>query len=533
MRICNLVALTSLFLALSGDHRLAIAQDRPFLFGCGHFNSTWAERPASYDLACWDHMANIGVTITGAGLAWCDAEPTQGEYDWDVIDRTDFAVKQIRARGMEPTFFLGLTPKWAALHPELPPHRTPAKEEYVEEFKAFHRFVAERYRGWVKYYFFWNEPNGCSWINEGCGNADGFPLYTKWLIRCSQAVKEADPDAKIIAGRLDYHADVKNGADYIQGMYDHGAAPHIDGIAIHPYNGKGGIHWKAIEDTRAVMVANDDEEKGIWLTEYGWNNGKEQQKAQWLKEVLNELQKPKWHYVFQANYLVLNDGKGVENYGLTDADLHPRPAYYTFRELALRSDPSTEVKNPSFEEGAGSLTGWQIVHLGDEGPDLPALDNANIHGPATPFGSYFAGKVTNWLKMNFHLGQIVEVQDYDPSKNRVEWSFSAHVNLHSSDQEETPQPSNVHQVWEIGWNKDGSLPADINTFDKQKTIASINATFTNNSREEFKLLQDSGVISNKTGIKYVVLRVHIYNDQGVLWSINNIDNVSFTAKATH
>jgi hypothetical protein len=312
----------------------AFAGERPYLYGCGRFTASWAERPQSYDVEIWDHMEKIGVTMTGTGLAWVDAEPEKGKYDWDVIKRADFEVDEIRKRGMEPTFFLGLTPKWAALHPNLPPHRTPAKEEFVKEFEDFHRFVAERYKGKVKYYFFWNEPNGCSWINDGCGNADGFPLYTKWLIRCSKVVKEADPEAKIIAGRLDYHAEVTSGIEYIQGMYDQGAGPWIDGIAIHPYNWKGGINWRALRETRETMVANGDADKPVWITEYGWNNGNEEEKAEWLREVMTELEKPEWGFVEHANYLVLNDGGGVENYGLTDADLHPRPAYHTFQELA-------------------------------------------------------------------------------------------------------------------------------------------------------------------------------------------------------
>jgi hypothetical protein len=331
-RVCLLAAFGVLLMMVSASPG---AQDawrpgpvRPYLFGCGRFTSAWAKRPRSYDLQCWDAMKKIGVTITGAGLAWCDGEPKPGQYDWDYAD---FQVNEIRKRGMEVTFFVGLTPDWAKLRPDLPPHRTPPREDCVEAFTKFHRMLAERYRGKVKYYFFWNEPNGCSWINDGCGNGDSFPLYTKWLIRCSKAIKSGDPNAKIIAGNLDYHQGVKDGWKYVQGMYDNGAGPFIDGIAIHPYGDP--IHWDAIRDTRRVMVANGDADKGIWLTEYGWNDGNEERKAERLRQVLTELKKPEWSYVVEANYLVLNDGAGVEKYGLTDADLKPRAAYSAFGDL--------------------------------------------------------------------------------------------------------------------------------------------------------------------------------------------------------
>ena len=358
-RVRTLIAWVGVLLA--GAAVSAHAAPRPYLFGCGRFNASWAGRPWSYDQQCWDHMVNIGVTITGAGLCWCDAEPVQGQYDWDAIDYADFQVNEILARGMEPTFFLGLTPQWAALRPDLPPHRTPPSEDYVEEFMDFHRWVANRYQGRVKYYFFWNEPNGCSWINDGCSNGDSYPLYTQWLIRCSQAVKSVDPDAKIIAGNLDYHAGVAEGWRYVQGMYDHGAGPYIDGIAIHPYDWAGTIHWRAVTDTRNVMVANGDAHKGIWLTEYGWNSGSESDLANRLTSVLTELKKDEWSFVVQANYLVLNDGAGVENYGLMDANLNPRLRYYAFRDFD-KTFPSYVDFSADVTEGPAPL----IVQFTDE-----------------------------------------------------------------------------------------------------------------------------------------------------------------------
>ena len=326
-----------LVVALGGVTTSASQADkpRPLLFSMGRFTGAWAGRPRSYDEAIWDHMVTIGATASGTGLAWVDGEPEQGVYDWDRFDYADFCVDGIRSRGMEVAFFTGLTPQWAQLHPELEPHQTPPREDQdvIDSFMTFHTFVGDRYKGKVKYYYFWNEPNGCSWIN-GCSNADSYPTYTRWLIRASQALKAGDPDAKIIAGRLDYHAGVSRGYEYVQGMYDHGAGPHIDGIAIHPYDWSGTIHWRALTDTRNVMVANGDAHKPIWITEYGWNSTDYQSTADKLVQVLTELKKPEWDFVEKANYLVLNDGSGVENYGLIDADLSsPRAGYYAFQNF--------------------------------------------------------------------------------------------------------------------------------------------------------------------------------------------------------
>lgn len=346
-----------------------MAQPRPFLFGVGRYTAAWAGRPWSYDQQVLDHLVAIGATINGTGLAWCDAEPVEGQYNWDAIGYTDFCVNEVLARGLECTFFVGLTPQWAKLYPELEPHRTPPREDCVQQFMDFHRFVANRYKGRVKYYFFWNEPNGCSWINDGCANSDSYPLYTQWLIRCSQAIKGEDPDAKIVAANLDYHSGVTHGYQYIQGMYNEGAGPYFDVISIHPYDWSGTIHWQALTDTRNVMVAHGDGHKPIWISEYGWSTTDYASTADKLVQVLTELKKPEWSFVEQANYLVLNDGSGVENYGLMDADLNPRPGYYAFRDFdktfpqsaAFTANPTTGVApltvlfiDRSYVEGASA-----------------------------------------------------------------------------------------------------------------------------------------------------------------------------------
>lgn len=325
-----------------------MAQPRPFLFGVGRYYSTWAGRDRSYDQAIWDHMVTIGVTISGTGLAWCDAEPVEGQYDWNIIDYTDFCVDEMLARGIEPTMFVGLAPEWARLYPDLPPHQSPPAEEYVQQFMDFHRFVADRYKGRVKYYFFWNEPNGCSWINPNCANSDSYPLYTRWLIRCSQAIKSEDPDAKIVAANLDYHSGVTHGYQYVQGMYNEGAGPYFDVISIHPYDPSGTIHWQALIDTRSVMVANGDAHKPIWISEYGWDTADFLSTANKLTQVLTELKKPEWSFVEQANYLVLNGVAELKNYGLMSANLVPRPGYYAFRDF--------DKSFPSFVDFAADVT---------------------------------------------------------------------------------------------------------------------------------------------------------------------------------
>jgi hypothetical protein len=192
------------------------------------------------------------------------------------------------------------------------------------------------------------------------------------------------------------------------------------------------------------------------------------------------------------------------------------------------TDVPTDIINPSFEDNAGSLDGWQIVYQGSgNGPDNPPWSDGAF-GVTTPFGDYFAGKITNWLTMDFYMGQILKVKDYYPQCSQVDWSFSAYVNLHSQ-HISGPTPGNVHQVWEIGWKDDGSLPEDITDCDNFLTIADIDGDYTGNDPYNFYQLSAQDTLEQVEQLQYVVIRVHMYNDNGVEWTKNNMDNISFEA----
>src|SRR5438132_1558407 len=87
-------------------------------------------------------------------------------------------------------------------------------------------------------------------------------------------------------------------------------------------------------------------------------------------------------------------------------------------------------------------------------------------------------------------------------------------------------PTGVHQLWEIGWNDDGTQPAGITQCDHYQTIANLDGTFTGNSKSTFVPLSLEGTIDGVTGLRGMALRVRMFNDQYLWWSYFNIDNIS-------
>jgi hypothetical protein len=333
---------------------------RPFIYGCGITWGKWLglpdEQAKAFDRLSMDRIKAMGGTNVPANFAWIDIEPRPGEFHWDYVDHQ---IEEPRRRGLEVFAYTGLTPDWA-LPPEAPKtpgigYRFPPGEEYIPAFESFFRTLAERYRGHVKYYEFWNEPNGCSWINDGCANGDMAHTYVPWLKRWYQAMKAGDPDCVLAVGGLDYHSGVKEGYQYLEDIYEAGGGPYFDAVAIHPYGEP--LHWRAIEDTYAILVRHGDGHKKLWLNEYGWDTTDEEAKAANLRTVLTELAKPEYHMVFQASYLVLtdlphtSDTKG-HDYGLCSRDrkagtITPRESYEAFRDLPKAWAASQAAAEPA------------------------------------------------------------------------------------------------------------------------------------------------------------------------------------------
>lgn len=321
---------------------------RPYIFGCGIMWGYWHDLPWEkswqWTEMCMDYIVEMGGTNCPADIVWADIEKERGVYDWSRVDRQ---VEAALKRGLTMFAYTGLTPDWA-LPDEVPRgkglgYRYPPKEEFAEDFERWCEAVATRYRGKITHFQLWNEPNGCSWINDGCSNGHMAHTYVPWLKRWYTAMKRGNPDSILAVGGLDYNSGVRDGYRYIEDIYANGGGDYFDHVAIHPYGEP--LHWKAIEDTYACLVRHGHGHKKLWLNEYGWNTRNEQQKSENLITVLTELKKRKYHYVYQANQLILTDlNKNGHDYGFCDGDpdaltITPRLSYETFKAFDKTFEP--------------------------------------------------------------------------------------------------------------------------------------------------------------------------------------------------
>ncbi|MCC6564903.1 MAG: cellulase family glycosylhydrolase [Chloroflexi bacterium] len=235
--------------------------------------------------------------ISAAGFAWIRQEFTwedieihgRGDFEdrrnvdaigvvdaWAKYDRiVDLAEQyglQIQARISNP-------PQWAQPSPDAGDMAPPA---LIEDYVNFARTLAERYRGRIRYYQVWNEPN----IYPEWGEADVDPeAYTELLCAAHDALKAVDPEIVVISGALAPTVELsgRNLNDFVffERMYAAGAGACFDVLSMQGYGLNSGptdrrmrpvtVNVGRSQYIRELMVAHGDAHKPIWLSEAAWN----------------------------------------------------------------------------------------------------------------------------------------------------------------------------------------------------------------------------------------------------------------------
>lgn len=297
--------------------------------------------------------AGSGFTWLVQLLEWREVEPVPGEHFWEY---PDWLVRATEYYGLDLVLRLDHPPEWAVS----PNGAVPVD---VSEYAAFVGRVAARYRGRVRAYIIWNEPNLAAEWGEQSPNPAG---YVELLCAAHAAVRASDPEALVVSAGLapTNHANESALDDrrYLRAMYAVGTASCFDVLGTHPYGfayppddpyrAHDGLNYARLADARAVMVEEGHGDKPVWATELGWTTESVGPGRQWLQVSEQE----------QASYLVrafekagqqwpwlegiavwnLSAGLAAEDekrgYSLLADDRTPKSAYVALAAMARKQD---------------------------------------------------------------------------------------------------------------------------------------------------------------------------------------------------
>jgi hypothetical protein len=313
-------------LALDANAAIQYADVNPF--GINVFLEQEAE-PAKRAQAV-QMAADAGYRWLRQEFPWEDIEiHAKGDFEdrrhepyrsaWDKYDQI---VELAEQNGMELIVRLSNPPGWTRAVGEGENNvDTFAPPDNVQDYADFVTAVAERYAGRVQYYQLWNEPNIYPEWGSGAISPEG---YVALLKAGAEALRAADPDAKIILGALASTINLQpadappgnslNDLLFLQRVYDAGAAPYFDIVAMQGYGLYSGptddrLHPRVINISRHkfirdLMVKNGDAAKPIWIAEMNWNAAPEDVEPRYGRVTLEQ----------QARYLPLAYARVLEDW---------------------------------------------------------------------------------------------------------------------------------------------------------------------------------------------------------------------------
>ena len=176
------------------------------------------------------------------------------------FERTDELVDKLAEKGIQVLPVLqgydwGIRPECRPLY------------KHLDEWRSYVRAVAEHYKGRIHAYEIWNEQDGGFWRP-----APNAAQYVKLLKIAYREIKAVDPAATVIVGGMCYWND-----SYMKDIYLAGGKGHFDAVAVHPYGDGPDASAKmalGVERFKALLAANGDADKELWITECGGSSNR-------------------------------------------------------------------------------------------------------------------------------------------------------------------------------------------------------------------------------------------------------------------
>ncbi len=238
-----------------------------------------------------------GIRWAKQHFPWYEIERAPGDFRWQKYDRI---VDLYRAHGIEVVARLDFPPEWVKAADWVPPDkRQPPVNFPPADNEAYARFVratVEHFKGRVRFFQIWNEPNLLAEWGWNPAHPVDPAEYVAMLRSAASAARAADPNAVILAAPLAANRETidlagnMNELDYLRGMYAAGAAEQFDVLGVNAFGmdrppddppSPARLNFRRVELQREVMVEAGDDCTPIWAAEYGWNTAPEEVPSIW------------------------------------------------------------------------------------------------------------------------------------------------------------------------------------------------------------------------------------------------------------
>jgi len=250
----------------------------------------------------WPPVSFGSWRLWDARVHWPQVETGRNQWQWDILDRE---VELAEKHHVDLLLPFGETPDWASSGPVQFLDKVSngvLRREMVgdvanlDDWRTFVRTQALRYKGRIRYYEIWNEPNLPKERNVGDPK--------RMLVLAREAyltLKDVDPSIKVVSPSP-VNAD---GLEWLDHYLALGGGKYADIIGYHFYvRSHPESMLQLIVSAKQIMQKRGVGDKPLWNTESGWINSP-------LTDRIDPIrQAPGW----AARAYVLNWAAGVERF---------------------------------------------------------------------------------------------------------------------------------------------------------------------------------------------------------------------------
>ncbi len=332
----------------------------------------WRPETADRDVGL---AKDAGLTWVKQIFAWRDIEgAAKGAFNWGNADN---AVYLANAKRIDLLARLDNAPDWAAPGCYNSANKTMGPAKNMQDWLDFLTAFVTRYKGRVRAYEIWNEPN---LSREWCSRPPNPAEYAALIKASYQKIKSIDANAMIISAGMtpttQNNAQAMPDVQFIEQMYtamNNKSTGYFDVLGVHAagyhappetspedaaknpaYNhGEGSAGriytFRHAEDVRKIMVARGDGAKQIAIMEFGWTSDSVHPAYSWFrvdeatkgKYIVDAFKYAKQHWspwigaVFLIYFANPDWDKSYEEYwwAITEPDGTPRSAYVQLKNL--------------------------------------------------------------------------------------------------------------------------------------------------------------------------------------------------------
>lgn len=347
--------------------------------------------------------AQAGVKWSREEFNWGMLEPRKGEYNWPFFDHL---VSTAESYGIQ---VYGIAAYWTGW-------TQPYTEQGIEDYLDYLRACVTRYRGRIKHWEIWNEPNIFFWQGSR-------EMYAELLIRSYQMIKEIDPEIQVLGlstAGIDFN--------FIDQMLK--KETPFDILTIHPYRSVL-VEETFINDLqkadRQINPSPEAPRRPIWNTEMGWATHTEHHMLR--QDFTPNSERKQAEFLARTHLTTIASGVNPKNFwynfrndgddpwyfefnmGITRQDFSPKPAYAVFSVMTHVLKGTRFAKLVTLEDG--TLAAAFLPSSPQESKTVVALWNPQF---------------ATVLPIKFEEGAKMKVDQSGLQINSAEFSFEKIVN---------------------------------------------------------------------------------------------------------